>query len=103
MALFSTYVARLTLFAGVKRLGGGQVALLAPVETLLTVIFSVVFLGDRLTLAQGLGGLFILISAVLAVQRLRRAKVDQPDETAEIVAEAGETCNALKLKLYTTA
>jgi drug/metabolite transporter (DMT)-like permease len=88
MALISTYTARLTLFAAVKRLGGGQVALLAPVETLLTVIFSVVFLGDRLTLAQGLGGLFILISAVLAVQRLRRAKVDQPDETAEIVAGA---------------
>jgi drug/metabolite transporter (DMT)-like permease len=88
MALISTYTARLTLFAAVKRLGGGQVALLAPVETLFTVIFSVVFLGDRLTLAQGFGGVFILVSAVLAVQRLRRAKVPQPDETAEVVAGA---------------
>jgi drug/metabolite transporter (DMT)-like permease len=86
MALVSTYVARLTLFAAVKRLGGGQVALLAPVETFLTVILSVVFLGDRLTLAQGLGGVLILFSAVLAVRRLRRAKVAQPDEKAEVVA-----------------
>jgi len=88
MALISTYTARLTLFAAVKRLGGGQVALLAPVETLFTVIFSVIFLGDRLTLAQSFGGVFILVSAVLAVQRLRRAKVPQPDETAEVVAGA---------------
>ncbi len=86
MALVSTYVARLTLFAAVKRLGGGQVALLAPLETFLTVILSVVFLRDRLTLAQGLGGVLILFSAVLAVRRLRRAKVPQPDEAAEVVA-----------------
>ena len=88
MALFSTYVARLTLFAAVKRLGGGQVALLAPVETMFTVVWSVVFLGDRLSLAQSLGGVFILASAVLAIQRLRRAKVAQPDETAQVVAGA---------------
>ena len=86
MALISTYVARLTLFAGVKRLGGGQVALLAPVETLFTVILSVIFLGDRLSLPQLVGGLFILASAILAVQRLRRAHVAQPDEAAEVVA-----------------
>jgi drug/metabolite transporter (DMT)-like permease len=85
LALISTYVARLTLFAAVKRLGGGQVALLAPVETLLTVILSVSFLGDRLTLAQGAGGALILLSAVLAVRRLRRAKVPQPDEKAGVV------------------
>ena len=69
-------------------LGGGQVALLAPVETMFTILFAVIFLGDRLTLAQSFGGVFILVSAVLAVQRLRRAKVPQPDETAEIVAGA---------------
>jgi drug/metabolite transporter (DMT)-like permease len=86
MALFSTYVARLTLFVGVKRLGGGQVALLAPLETFLTVMISVLFLGDRLSLAQAIGGLFILASAILAVERLRRAKVPQPDETAEVMA-----------------
>jgi drug/metabolite transporter (DMT)-like permease len=88
LAVFSTYGARLLLFAGVKRLGGGQVALLAPVETMFTVIFSVIFLGDRLSAAQAVGGVFILASAVLAVERLRRARVPSPDETAEVIAQA---------------
>src|SRR5262249_24041280 len=86
LALVCTFVARLTLFEGVKRLGGGQVALLAPVETFLTVIWSVLFLGDKLTWAQAAGGVLILLSAVLAVRRLGRARVPQPDEAAEVVA-----------------
>ncbi len=86
LALVSTYMARLALFAGVKRLGGGQVALLAPVETFLTVLWSVLFLGDRLSLAQVAGGALILVSAALAVRRLGRARVPQPDEAAEVVA-----------------
>ena len=49
LALVPTYLARLGLFAAVQRLGGGQVALLAPLETLLTVIWSITFLGDRLS------------------------------------------------------
>src|SRR5262249_22050285 len=86
LAVVCTFVARLTLFEGVKRLGGAQVALLAPVETFLTIIWSVTFLGDRLTLAEVAGGVLILLRAVLAVRRLGRAKVPQPDETAEVIA-----------------
>ena len=74
LALVPTYLARLGLFAAVQRLGGGQVALLAPLETFLTVIWAVVFLHDRLTLIQLAGGALILLSAILAVQRLRRAR-----------------------------
>jgi drug/metabolite transporter (DMT)-like permease len=74
LALVPTYLARLGLFAAVRRLGGGQVSLLGPLETFLTVIWAVVFLGDRLTLAQLSGGALILFSAILAVQRLRRTK-----------------------------
>jgi drug/metabolite transporter (DMT)-like permease len=75
LALVPTYLARLGLFAAVKRLGGGQVSLLGPLETFLTVIWAIVFLGDRLSLSQFAGGGLILLSAVLAIQRLRRAKV----------------------------
>jgi drug/metabolite transporter (DMT)-like permease len=75
LALVPTYLARLTLFAAVKRLGGGQVSLLGPFETFLTVIWAIRFLGDRLSLSQLAGGALIILSAVLAVQRLRRAKV----------------------------
>lgn len=88
LALLPTYAARLGLFAAVRRLGGGQVALLAPVETLLTVLWAVIFLGDRLTLAQLAGGGLVLLSAVLAVRRLRRARV--PNENAEAEVLAGQ-------------
>ncbi len=71
---FSTFLARIGMFAGIKRIGGGEVGLLAPLETFLTVIWSVTFLGDALTASQWLGGGLILTSAVLAVQRLGRVK-----------------------------
>ena len=75
LALVPTYLARLTLFAAVKRLGGGQVSLLGPFETFLTVVWAMVFLGDRLSLSQLAGGTLIILSAVLAIQRLRRTNV----------------------------
>jgi drug/metabolite transporter (DMT)-like permease len=71
LAVVSTYLSRLALFAGVRHLGSGQVALLLPLETLLTVTWSVLFLHEWLTLWQWVGGLLILLSALLAVQRLR--------------------------------
>jgi drug/metabolite transporter (DMT)-like permease len=74
LAVVCTYLARLTMFAAVRSLGGGQVALLVPLETLLTVIWSIIFLQDRLTILQWLGGLLILMSALLAMQRLGRAR-----------------------------
>jgi drug/metabolite transporter (DMT)-like permease len=75
LALVPTYLARLGLFAAIKRLGGSQVSLLGPLETFLTVIWAIVFLGDRLSLGQLAGGALIILSAVLAVQRLRRTNV----------------------------
>ncbi|MBI3241116.1 MAG: DMT family transporter [Chloroflexi bacterium] len=74
LAFFSTYLARLLLFLSVRKIGGGQTGLLAPLETLLTVIWSTIFLNERLTTVQWLGGLLILISAGLAVNVLGRAQ-----------------------------
>jgi drug/metabolite transporter (DMT)-like permease len=66
-AIVSTAVARLSLFAGIRRIGSAQTALLSPVETLLAVSWAVLFLGDRLTTLQLCGGLLILLSMVLVV------------------------------------
>jgi len=74
---FSTYIARIGMFAGIKRIGGGEVGLLAPLETFLTVLWSILFLGDLLTFQQWLGGGLIIISAVLAARRLGRVKWDE--------------------------
>lgn len=75
ITLAGTYVGRLLMFVAVQRLGGGQVGLLAPAETLLTVIWSVLFLRERLALLQWLGGGLILVSALLAVQGLGRLRL----------------------------
>ena len=75
LAFFSTYISRLLLFAAVCRIGGGQMAMLSPVETLLAVLWSAIFLGERFTWIQWAGGALILSSAVLALKRLGIARL----------------------------
>ncbi len=74
LALVSTYLARFMLVAAISYVGGAQTALLSPVETLLTITWSMLFLDERLTPLQWLGGAFILSSALLAIKRLDRAR-----------------------------
>jgi drug/metabolite transporter (DMT)-like permease len=74
LAVVGTYCARLLLFASVSRIGGGQTSMLSPVETLLAVVWSYLFLGERLGGVQLAGGALILVSAMLAIQRLRRTR-----------------------------
>lgn len=70
LAIVSTYLARLAFFGAIGHIGGAQMAMLTPLEILLTILWSVLFLGERLTVVQWLGGLLILSSALLAIQRL---------------------------------
>ncbi len=74
LAVVSTYAARLLHFSAVMRIGGGQTSMLSPVETLLAVVWSMLFLGERLTPIQLVGGVLILASAVLAIQRMKRGR-----------------------------
>ncbi len=78
LAVVSTYLARLGYFNAVTRIGSGQLSLLGPVETLLSVIWSMLFLGERLAPLQVVGGALILVSALLAVRRLGRARLRFP-------------------------
>lgn len=74
LVIFTSYIAQLSLFAAIRHIGSGQMALLSPLEVLLTVIWSVLFLQEHLTLLQAIGGGFILSSMLLAMKRLRRAR-----------------------------
>jgi len=74
LAVVSTYLSRLAMFVAVRGIGGGQVSLLAPFETLLTVIWSALFLSERLTAWQWAGGSLILVSALLAARRMLRVR-----------------------------
>lgn len=63
---FLTALARLTLFMGVKHLGGLQTALLGMVQVLVTVGIAGIFLDEQLTSLQWVGAGIILISVLLA-------------------------------------
>ena len=65
-----TFFSRLTLFLGVKHLGGLQAALLGLGELLVTLIFSHLWLGESLSLAQWVGvGLLIVSLSLVANER----------------------------------
>ncbi len=73
-AVVGTFIARVLHFSAVTRIGGGQVSMLSPMETLLAVLWAYLFLDERLYPIQLIGGALILLSAVLAIQRLRRGR-----------------------------
>lgn len=74
LAVVSTYLARLMLFVSVRKIGGGQTGLLAPLETLFTVVWSILFLHERLMPLQWIGSSLIVLGAALAVERLWQAR-----------------------------
>jgi drug/metabolite transporter (DMT)-like permease len=60
-----TFLSRITLFLGVKHLGGLQTALLGLGELLVTVTFSYVFLGERMSIYQWIGAFMLALSILL--------------------------------------
>jgi drug/metabolite transporter (DMT)-like permease len=74
MGLVTGYFAWWAMFTSMRHIGGSQVVLLTPLETLLSVLWAVLFLQERLSVWQWLGGVFILVSAALAAKRLSRVK-----------------------------
>ena len=71
LGVVSTYMARLFLYSAIRHVGSGQMSLLMPLETLLSICWAVLFLNERLNMFQWIGGMLIVFSAVLAVQRIR--------------------------------
>jgi drug/metabolite transporter (DMT)-like permease len=71
-----TFLSRLTLFLGVKHLGGQQTALLGLGEVLIALAFSQHLLGERLSPTQWLGaGLLALSLALIALDKPTQMKV----------------------------
>lgn len=60
-----TFFSRLLLFLGVKHIGGMQTALLGLGELIVAIVFSHLFLGDRLTTWQWIGTAGLSISLLL--------------------------------------
>jgi len=60
-----TFFSRLSLFTGVKHIGGMQTALLGLGELLVAILFSHIFLHERLTILQWIGMLGLGTSLLL--------------------------------------
>ena len=60
-----TFLSRLTLFLGVKHLGGLQTAILGLGELLITLVASNIWLGERLSWLQWIGAALLAISLAL--------------------------------------
>ena len=72
LGIFATYIGRILTYSAINRIGSGQFVLLTPLETSLTIVWSVIFLGERLTPLQWLGTFFILMSILLAADAVWR-------------------------------
>ena len=70
-----TFLAQIFLFKAVQVLGSGQMVLFSSLEIMLTLIWSALFLSDRLSLFQWLGSGLILVGMVLAIERLSKHQV----------------------------
>jgi drug/metabolite transporter (DMT)-like permease len=71
LAVVGTYLARLALFSAIARIGSGQIALLWPLQTLTAIVLAVIFLQERLTPIQWLGGALVLAATFLALPGIR--------------------------------
>ena len=65
VAIFPTALARLLVFAGLRRLGGVQTALLGIAEPLVAVALALILLGESFTLMQWIGAGVFAISVLL--------------------------------------
>ena len=75
LALVPSFLGALAFYAAIRLIGGGQMALFAPAETLLAVVWSILFLGERLAPLQIVGTFLIISSAALAMRRLGHVRL----------------------------
>lgn len=75
IVLFSTVLAIGCFFRGLQLIGSTKASILSTVEPVVTIIFSALLLSERLTWLQGIGGIIVLLGAVLIV--VSRSKQEQ--------------------------
>ena len=82
IALFSTVIAILTFFEGMKRIGATSASIISTTEPVMTVSLGVIMLNENLTLLQVAGGIFVIMGGVLAVLSPKVIQKVNPSPTA---------------------
>ena len=83
----ATFLAIQTLYAGARRVGAAQAALISTTEPLFIVLLSFAFLDQRLGAVQLVGAALILIAVVIAQTSPRPAGAPQPARPLEAEME----------------
>ena len=73
-----TVISRLSLFMGLKRLGGVQTALIGLSELLVTVLSAFILLGEKLSAIQWLGAALLAASILLVARESRLGTLPSP-------------------------
>ncbi|MFN8192785.1 MAG: DMT family transporter [Nocardioidaceae bacterium] len=97
LVLVSTVGAILLFFAGLARVGPSHAALLSVVEPVVTVVAAALAFGERLTLAQTLGGVLVLAAVVLVQWPARSPEAsagDLVEDPLGALAAGGVECLA---------
>lgn len=69
LGVVASYLGRIMTYMAITTLGSAQMALLSPLETVLTIFWSVLFLGESLSAVQWLGAVLIIGSLLLVAVR----------------------------------
>jgi drug/metabolite transporter (DMT)-like permease len=72
---FVTFVSRITLFLGIKNIGGIQAAILGLAELFITIVISHYLLGEMLTATQLIGAGILGISLIMVALDKQNSKI----------------------------
>lgn len=78
-ATFGTILGILGFFAGITKIGAANASIISTLEPVLTVLLSVLVLGEQLTLLQGFGGFLVIASILLLQLYTKDAKLTKSD------------------------
>lgn len=82
IVLFSTILAMLTFFEGMKRMGPTSASIISTTEPVMTVILAVVIFNENITLLQAVGGGFVIVGGILAILTPARNRISPVDTSA---------------------
>lgn len=89
IAFFSTIIAMLTFFNGMKIIGATSASIISTLEPVMTIIFAVILFDEHLTLLQASGGIFVVMGGILAVM----------SPTRNVIKEVDSSVNAIRAKI----
>jgi len=68
ISFFSTIIAMLSFYKGMQLVGASTASILSMLEPVMTGVLAYLFLGERLTLLQGIGGGLVILGGVIVAR-----------------------------------